>query len=97
MSEKERLGQALDGMAKVYPKILDQYEGGASKSWDDDEWSRGAYAWFKPGEMTSLIPHIATPEGRIHFAGEHASTQPGWMEGALESAERVVREIELSS
>ena len=93
MSEKERLGQALDGMAKVYPKILDQYEGGASKSWDDDEWSRGAYAWFKPGQMTTLIPHIAAPEGRIHFAGEHASTQPGWMEGALESAERVVREI----
>jgi monoamine oxidase len=30
----------------------------------------------------------------VHFAGEHASTTPGWMEGALESAERVVREID---
>ena len=36
-------------------------------------------------------------EGRIHFAGDHASSSPGWMEGALESAERVVREIEDAS
>jgi len=52
-----------------------------------------AYTWFKPGQMTAWLPHIARAEGRIHFAGEHASTQPGWMEGALESADRVVAEI----
>jgi monoamine oxidase len=94
MSERERLALALDGMAKVYPDIREQFEGGASKSWDEDEWARGAYAWFAPGEMTSLMPHISTPDGRVHFAGEHASPSPGWMEGALESAERVVREID---
>jgi len=97
MSEAERLATTVAGMAKVYPRIVDQYEGGASKSWDDDEWSRGGYAWFRPGEMHSLLPHIATAEGRIHFAGEHASSSPGWMEGALESAERVVREVEDSA
>lgn len=93
MSESERLTAVLDGMAMVYPRIREQYEGGASKCWDADEWSRGAYAWFKPEQMTSWLPHIARAEGRIHFAGEHTSTQPGWMEGALESAERVVSEI----
>jgi monoamine oxidase len=94
MTPSERLTSTLDGMAKVYPQIREQYEGGTSKSWDDDEWSRGAYAWFEPGEMMSFMPVIVRPEGRIHFAGEHASTQPGWMEGAVESAERVVREID---
>jgi len=93
MSDSERLAAALEGMAKVYPRIRDQFEGGASKCWDSDEWSRGAYTWFKPGQMTAWLPHIARVEGRIHFAGEHASTQPGWMEGALESADRVVTEI----
>ena len=96
MREADRLTMALAGMAKVYPRILEQYEGGASKCWDEDEWARGAYAWFEPGQMMTLMPHIARPEGRIHFAGEHASTWPGWMEGALESAERVVREIDES-
>jgi monoamine oxidase len=43
--------------------------------------------------MTALLPQIAAPEGRIHFGGD-TSASPGWMEGVLESAERVVREIE---
>jgi monoamine oxidase len=96
LTERERLTTTLDGMAKVYPQIREQYEGGTSKSWDDDEWSRGGYAWFEPGEMMALMPVIARQENRIHFAGEHASTQPGWMEGAIESAERVVDEIHRS-
>jgi len=96
-SEADRLTMTLAGMAKVYPRIIEQYEGGASKCWDEDEWARGAYAWFEPGQMMRLMPHVARPEGRIHFAGEHTSTWPGWMEGALESAERVVREIEEST
>ena len=47
--------------------------------------------------MTTLVPFVSSAEGRIHFAGEHASSQPGWMEGALESAERVVAEITAAS
>jgi monoamine oxidase len=97
MGDSERLTAALEGMAMVYPRIREQFEGGASKCWDSDEWSRGAYTWFKPGQMTSWLPQIARAEGRIHFAGEHASTDPGWMEGALESAERVVSEIAVAS
>jgi len=97
MTVEDRLTATLRDMAKVYPRILDEYEGGTSKSWDDDEWARGAYAWFEPGEMMTLMPHVESPEGRIHFAGDHASSSPGWMEGALESADRVVREIESSA
>jgi monoamine oxidase len=26
---------------------------------------------YKPGQFSSLWPHVARPEGRIHFAGEH--------------------------
>jgi len=36
---------------------------------------------------------MGRPEGRVHFAGEHTSAWMGWMEGALESAERVAREV----
>ena len=32
-------------------------------------------------------------ERRVHFAGEHTSLWIAWMNGALESAERVVSEI----
>ena len=93
MRESERLEFALDNLEKIYPGMRKNYEGGVSKCWDEDEWSRGDYAWFKPGQFTSLVPHIARPEGRVHFAGEHASAWPGWMQGALDSGLRAAREV----
>ncbi len=46
-------------------------ERGASYAWDADPWSRGDYAWFRPGQVRRFLPHLATPEGRVHFAGDH--------------------------
>jgi monoamine oxidase len=93
MRNGERIRTTLEGMKLIYPNLPNYFEGGAAKCWDEDEWARGAYAWFRPGQMSALLPHIARAEGRIHFAGEHASTSPGWMQGALESGNRVAREI----
>ena len=93
MKETERLSFTLREVEKVYPGIRKNFEGGTSVCWDEDRWARGAYAWFEPGQMTELLPHIARPEGRIHFAGEHASSWPGWMQGAFQSGHRAAREI----
>ncbi|MDT5123801.1 MAG: monoamine oxidase [Acidobacteriota bacterium] len=93
MRESERLNFTLEQVGKVYPLIRKNFEGGASVCWDEDRWARGAYAWFKPGQMTELLPHIARAEGRIHFAGEHTSDWPGWMQGAFQSGHRAAREI----
>lgn len=93
MKESERISFTLEQVEKVYPLIRKNFEGGASVCWDEDRWARGAYAWFKPGQMSELLPHIARAEGRIHFAGEHTSDWPGWMQGALQSGHRAAREI----
>ena len=93
MKESERLNFTLEQVEKVYPAIRKNFEGGASVCWDEERWARGAYAWFKPGQMTELLPHIARAEGRIHFAGEHTSDWPGWMQGAFQSGHRAAREI----
>ena len=50
--------------------------------------------WLGPGQFTELMPHLATVEGRIHFAGEHTSPWHGWMQGALESGNRVARGVD---
>ncbi|WP_436372052.1 FAD-dependent oxidoreductase [Cytobacillus sp. BC1816] len=47
---------------------------------------------FKPNQETELFPFIPVPEGRVHFAGEHTSTAPGWIEGAIQSGIRVARD-----
>jgi len=93
LAQQDRIEYALSYADRVYPGILRHFERGASKCWDEDPWARGAYAWFRPGQMRSLLPHIARPEGRLHFAGEHASAWPGWTEGALVSGVWAAQEI----
>ena len=93
MSPSERLDFVLDQASQVFPGLRSEFEGGTAVCWDDEPWSKGAYAWFKPGQMTALGPHLARPEGRVHFAGDHTSSRPGWMEGALVSGQRVAAEI----
>jgi monoamine oxidase len=93
MSADDRFNFTVDQMQLIHPQIREHLEGGSSICWDDEQWSRGAYAWFRPGEMTGMLPHMAKAEGRIHFAGDHTSPSPGWMNGALQSGDRVAREI----
>ena len=48
----------------------------------------GAFALFEPGQQKRLHAHIIEPEGRIYFAGEHASREHAWIDGAIESGLR---------
>jgi monoamine oxidase len=94
LDEERRLATAADAVSKVHPELSRQLEGGRSKSWDEDPWARGAFAILRPGDVTRLEPHVARAEERVHFAGEHTSPWlGGWMHSALESGERVAREI----
>ncbi len=97
LEESARIRFVLEEMERVHPGIGQHYEGGISKSWDRDPWAQGAYSWFRPGQMTSLLPIIKQPEGRLHFAGEHTSVLPATMEGALESGIRAAREVNHAS
>ncbi len=47
---------------------------------------------FKPDQVKELTPYISTPEGRVHFAGEHVSTH-AWIQGAIESGIHAAYEV----
>ena len=89
----DRICQALDDVAEIHPQIVEEFEVGVSKMWHDDEFAGGAFALFDPGQQTLLHAHIIKPEGRIHFAGEHASLAHAWIQGAIESGLRAAHEI----
>lgn len=93
MSDEERLNFSVDHVNSVFPGLNDYIEGGYTKCWSEDPWALGAHAIGTRGQMTSLLPHLVEPEGRIHFAGEHASAYHGWMQGAIESGNRTAKEI----
>jgi monoamine oxidase len=92
MTPSERIDAVLADARRVFPKLSEEFEGGVSKSWANDPWQRGAYAQYNVGQIRNISLN-ARREGRIHFAGEHTSCWNGWMQGALESAHRVISEI----
>jgi monoamine oxidase len=92
MAEEERVAAAYDQARQMFAEMAEQYEGGISKAWGSDPWQKGSFALHTPGQI-GYIEVLARREGRLHFAGEHTSPWTGWMQGALESARRVVAEI----
>src|SRR3954468_656326 len=93
MSEKEQIQTSLDLYEQVHPGFKKEFETAATWSWLNDPYARGAYMVALPGQFHTVLPHMATPSGRVHFAGEHTSPWPGWMQGALHSGLRAAREV----
>ncbi|HEV2707371.1 MAG TPA: FAD-dependent oxidoreductase [Pyrinomonadaceae bacterium] len=89
LGEEERVAQTVELLEGVFPGARANFEAGISKCWVEDEWARGA--WAHPSDEE--LKHAMRPEGRIYFAGEHTSQRPSWMQGALESGQRVAREV----
>ncbi|MCY3713619.1 MAG: FAD-dependent oxidoreductase [Gemmatimonadetes bacterium] len=94
---------AAMGSDVIVPDFIDRYEGlfpgsrevaekGTHFAWEDQPWIGAAFANYDP--PYSEHPELASPEGPIHFAGEHASGSRGWMQGAFESGLRAASEID---
>jgi monoamine oxidase len=63
-------------------------------SWVDDPHTGGSYSYWATGQYTELRGAGGTPEGPIHFCGEHTSLEhQGFMNGAVETGERAAAEI----
>lgn len=93
LSPEDRIEQAIEDVAQIHPQILKEFEVGASVSWHEDKFAGGAFALFEPGQQSRLYSTIIAPEGRIHFAGEHASLAHAWIQGAIESGLRAAWEV----
>ncbi len=92
-SDDERLQYSAKHINTVFPGLYPYLEGGYTKCWKEDPWAQGAHAIGTRGQMTGVLPHLIKPEGRIHFAGEHASAYHGWIQGAIESGNRCAKEV----
>ena len=77
---------------QVHPGVRADFETAATWSWLNEPYSRGAFTITRVGDYARLA-HAAGPEGRIHFAGEHTSPWPCWIQGALHSGLRAADEV----
>jgi monoamine oxidase len=93
MKEDEQVQRSVDLFEQIHPGVKEHFEGSTTWSWLNHPYSKGAFLVTKPGQFRTVVPYVAPPEGRVHFAGEHTSPWPGWIQGALHSGLRTAREV----
>ena len=92
---EDRRRAVIDGFARLFGPLAARPERYIERSWAEEEWTRGCYGcYFPPGGWTAFGPALREPIGRIHWAGaETATVWNGYMDGAVQSGERVAREV----
>lgn len=80
-------------LSKLYPQASATFKRGWYHDWLTDPFAQGAFSHLAPGYVLGHMKWISTPETRVHFAGEHTALYQGFIEGALESAERAAAEV----
>ncbi|MGW7278734.1 flavin monoamine oxidase family protein [Streptomyces sp. NPDC054844] len=95
LDDEARYPHALCGLQQVYGQRVEVFYTGAGRtqSWLRDPYAYGEASVLLPGQHTELLPSIPVAEGPLHFAGDHTSVKPAWIEGAVESAVRTALEI----
>jgi monoamine oxidase len=97
LSDAERTHLAVAEIETLFPGSSDLIENTATVAWSNEPFTRASYAALAPGEVTAHWKTLFEPAGRLFFAGEHATPIQGFMEGAVESGQRVAATILASS
>ena len=92
----ERRDAVLDVFARAFGDQARRPMHYVEQDWSTEEWTRGCPVGIVgPGALSACgIGALRAPVGRIHWAGtETATVWAGYMEGAIESATRVAKEL----
>lgn len=93
LGQDAALAKVVAEMEVLRPAAKGKLQARHYHSWAQEEFSGGAWAYFGPGQATSLPREVPKAAGPIHFCGEHTEYAARGVEGALASSERVVTEI----
>lgn len=90
-AQGRRFAEALDA---VFPGTAAAFTGRAARMhWPGARHFEGSYACYAPTDRVRFGGSESEPVGGIFFAGEHTSPWQGYLNGAVESGERVAREV----
>jgi len=94
-SASDRQDAIVAGHARLFGADAAEPDRFLERVWADEEWSRGCYGCLMPpGAWTEFGRALRTPIGPIHWAGtETATVWNGYMDGAVQSGERVAQEV----
>ena len=93
LDDDDRIATAIAQVDTVFPGSAAHVVAARTIAWRDEPCSQGGYLTFGVGQV---LPHWNTlrqPAGRLYFAGEHTAVNQGYMDGAVESGQRVAGEL----
>jgi len=99
LSLQERLDTARAGGARLHPEFEDLSivpdDKGLSIAWQHVPYQNGGFAHWDPANSDAAFAYstLLAPDGHFHVIGDQVSSLPGWQEGALMSAEYVVKQL----
>lgn len=93
LSDRDLVGRSQATLERIRPAAARSLEPIRVFSWQREAYTGGTWASWGPGQIASFANDIAQPHERLHFAGEHTARLERGMEGAMESADRVILEV----
>jgi monoamine oxidase len=93
-----RYSYVLTELGQMHPELLSpgMVLNATSIAWGQHRWTGGGCAvrWGKDAETCEQERlRIVSPQGALFFAGEHCSSTPAWINGAIESARDAVADL----
>ncbi|XP_070594079.1 L-amino-acid oxidase-like [Erythrolamprus reginae] len=67
------------------------------KKWSLDKYAMGSITTFTPYQFQEFSEPVATPAGRIYFAGEHTTKVRGWLDHTIKSGLTAARDVNWAS
>ncbi|HEX9236338.1 MAG TPA: FAD-dependent oxidoreductase, partial [Actinomycetota bacterium] len=94
-TQAQRRAATIGSLVRYFGPKAGRPIGYIEKVWAAEEFTGGCYgAFFPPGVWTQYGATLRRPLGRLHWAGtETATSWAGYMEGAVESGQRVAAEV----
>lgn len=93
LSADQAVDAVLRSLASMRPATKGALKPVKVWSWNRHPFYGGAYAYWKPGQMSRFASVMSRPWHRLHLAGEHTAVLNRGMEGAMESGERAAFEV----
>lgn len=82
--------QVQTELRKLYPGV--DVVKSVSYGWEEDAFSKGTWAFYRPGMMSTVQEELMKREGVVHFAsGDSATGWHGFVDGALQSGVETAR------
>lgn len=91
---RDRDDRLLRSLERAFPELKGHMRNVRWHDWIADEFAGGGFVAIPPEATAEDLTNLSQPWGRLHLAGDHTSMWLGFIEGALESAERVAQEVQ---